>query len=151
MRLKDGLILHRWLLSLFGLNDFASLTKDLKDSKLEWWNEKWNSRYLGTLIDRFYQSDEIPEILLRKYDENIFRHTETISSKRYEKLRWKYFQYLSLLFTEIYLDRYFANKDKLLNDLNTYLTKLQDEEKEKKIEKERNTFVNVTFQVVPLV
>ena len=134
MRLKDGLILHRWLLSLFGLNDFASLTKDLKDSKLEWWNEKWNSRYLGTLIDRFYQSDEIPEILLRKYDENIFRHTETISSKRYEKLRWKYFQYLSLLFTEIYLDRYFANKDKLLNDLNTYLTKLQDEEKEKKKE-----------------
>ncbi|GAB0174615.1 MAG: DEAD/DEAH box helicase family protein [Candidatus Altimarinota bacterium] len=128
IKLKDGLILHRWLLSLFGLNDFASLTKDLKDSKLEGWNEKGNSRYLSTLIDRFYQSDEIPEILLRKYDENIFRHTETISSKRHEKLRWKYFQYLSLLFTEIYLDRYFANKDKLLNDLNTYLTKLQDEE-----------------------
>ena len=134
VRLKDGLILHRWLLSLFGLNDFASLTKDLKDSKLEWWNEKWNSRYIGTLIDRFYQSHEIPEILLRKYDENIFRHTETISSKRHEKLRWKYFQYLSLLFTEIYLDRYFANKEKLLQDLNDYLTKLQDEEKEKKKE-----------------
>lgn len=127
-RLKDGLVLHRWILSLFGLDDLASLTKDLKDSKLEGWNEKGNSRYLNTLIDRFYQSDEIPEMLFREYDENIFRHTGTISDKRREKIRWKYFQYLSLLFTEIYLDRYFANKDKLLTDLNTYLQKLQEEE-----------------------
>lgn len=128
VRLKDALILHRWMISLFGLDDFASLTKDLKDSSLEWWNEKWNSRYLNTLIDRFYQSNEIPELLFREYDENIFRHTGAISEKRPEKLRWKYFQYLSLLFTEIYLDRYFADKDKLLTDLNNYLIKLQTEE-----------------------
>lgn len=128
VRLKDALVLHRWMLSLFSLDDFASLTKDLKDSNLEGWTEKGNSRYLGTLVDRFYQSREIPELLLREYDENIFRHTASISEKRPQKLRWKYFQYLSLLFVEIYLDRYFSNRDKLLSDLNAHLAKLQSEE-----------------------
>ena len=36
-------------------------------------------------------------------------------------IKWKYFQYLSLLFVEIYLDKYFNDKEQLLLDLNTYL------------------------------
>ena len=55
------------------------------------------------------------------YDQNIVRHTLALSDKRAEPLRWKYFQYLSLLFTEIYLDRFFRNPEKLLNDLNQHL------------------------------
>lgn len=43
---------------------------------------------------------------LRLYDENICRHTRQIGEKR-GGLQWKYFQYVALLFTEMYLDRYF--------------------------------------------
>jgi hypothetical protein len=61
--------------------------------------------------------------LLLAYDQNIVRHTQAISARRSEPLRWKYFQYLGLLFTEIYLDRYFRDADQLLADLNDHLAK----------------------------
>jgi len=34
---------------------------------------------------------------------------------------WKYFQWLTLLFAEIYLDRYFKDPEGLLDDLNGYV------------------------------
>ncbi|MFC1852119.1 DEAD/DEAH box helicase family protein [candidate division CSSED10-310 bacterium] len=34
---------------------------------------------------------------------------------------WKYFQWLTLLFVEIYLDLFFGNRDGLLNDINAYV------------------------------
>ena len=55
------------------------------------------------------------------YDQNIVKHTLALSEKRTEPLRWKYFQYLSLLFTEIFLDRFFRDPDKLLSDLNQHV------------------------------
>ena len=58
------------------------------------------------------------------YDENIVRHWKAITEKRNaegQNLFPKYFQYLCLLFTEIYLDRYFRNPEKLLADLNAYV------------------------------
>jgi len=36
-------------------------------------------------------------------------------------IQWKYFQYLSLLFVEVYLDKYFEDKELLLKELNDYL------------------------------
>ena len=56
------------------------------------------------------------------YDQNIVRHTREINERRTEKIQWKYYQYLALLFTEIYLDRYFADKEKLRSDINAFLT-----------------------------
>src|SRR5699024_12791109 len=44
-----------------------------------------------------------------------------INDKRDKEKKWKYFQYLSFLFTEIYLDRYFNHRDKLLKDLNLFV------------------------------
>src|SRR5690606_24817969 len=43
---------------------------------------------------------------------------------------WKYFQYLSLLFTEVYLDKYFQNKVKLLADLNEYVKEFNQKQYE---------------------
>ena len=33
---------------------------------------------------------------------------------------WKYYQWLTLIFVEVYLDRFFSNRDGLLSDLNAY-------------------------------
>src|ERR1035441_6273363 len=77
------------------------------------------SRHRGA----FVSAPAVDKDLLLAYDQNIVRHTQTISARRGELLRWKYFQYLGLLFTEIYLDRYFRDADQLMDDLNDHIAK----------------------------
>lgn len=119
-KLKETLWLHRYILSLFGgeVRDLKVLAADLKDSRLEGYNEQNRSLIYEQLVARLYANDKLTQEQLRTYDENIFRHTQTISAVRSEPIQWKYFQYLSLLFTEIYLDRYFRDAEGLLADLN---------------------------------
>jgi hypothetical protein len=60
------------------------------------------------------------------YDENIVRHWKQITERRNRGgpfLYPKYFQYLALLFTEIYLDRYFRDPAGLLAKLNAHVEK----------------------------
>jgi len=59
------------------------------------------------------------QILL--YEENIVRQTKTINEKRHRRIVWKYYQWLTLLFVEIYLDRFFSNREGLLNELNEFV------------------------------
>jgi hypothetical protein len=71
-----------------------------------------------------YHNEELPNDLLLAYDENIVRHWKRITERRNRGghvLHMKYFQYLALLFTEIYLDRYFRGPEKLLADLNAHV------------------------------
>ncbi|MCA9458877.1 MAG: DEAD/DEAH box helicase family protein, partial [Nitrospira sp.] len=70
--------------------------------------------------------EEFPGDTLLGYDQNIVKHTLTLSENRAEPLKWKYFQYLSLLFTEVYLDRFFRDPDKLLADLNQHVAKFNE-------------------------
>ena len=46
-------------------------------------------------------------------------------SKARGNFSFKYFQYLSLLFTEIYLDQLTDDPQKFLNDLNGYLARIK--------------------------
>ena len=55
------------------------------------------------------------------YEENIVRHTQTINENRHRPIVWKYFQWLTLLFVEIYLDRYFGNREGMLSEINTFV------------------------------
>ena len=61
-----------------------------------------------------------------EYDQNIFGHTLSISEYRDNIINWKYFQYVTLLFTEIYLDMYFSNSKKLLSDLNQFVDYMKE-------------------------
>src|SRR5690606_21045211 len=94
---------------------------ELKLSSNEGYTEEGNTKYLQTLISHLYNSEHLTATMLQTYDENIVRYTKQISEKREELITWKYFQYLSLLFTEVYLDKYFSNKVKLLADLNEFV------------------------------
>ena len=73
-------------------------------------------------IEYFFKQPgcRIPETKLRVYDENIRRYTQKIGENR-GGLTWKYFQYLSLLFTEIYLDRWFSDKEAFQQELTDFL------------------------------
>ncbi|MBK6435867.1 MAG: hypothetical protein IPF83_08410 [Rhodanobacteraceae bacterium] len=67
---------------------------------------------------------------LLAFDQNIVRHTLTMTRAEAAPARaaggWKYFQYLSLLFVEIYLDRYFRDPQLLAQAINTQIAKFND-------------------------
>lgn len=120
-KLNNSLVLNRYILSLFGATSLEALSEHLKDPSYEGWDENNVSYIHHILVERLFANSTLTADQLLAYDENIFRHTQVISEKRDSPVKWKYFQYLSLLFTEIYLDRYFSDRKKLLTDLNTYL------------------------------
>lgn len=120
-KLGNSLVLNRYILSIFGATSLEALSEHLKDPVLEGWDEEGVSHFYYAIRDRLFTNSDLTEQKLLAYDENIRRYTLAISEKRGQEIKWKYFQYLSLLFTEIYLDRYFTNKDALLEDINTYL------------------------------
>jgi hypothetical protein len=120
-KLSSALVLNRYILNLFGVKDLEALSQDLKDSAYEGYDENNVSNFHHALVSRFYANPNLSRELLFQYDQNIFSQTKAISEKRGEPIRWKYFQYLALLFTEIYLDRYFENRDALHHELNDFL------------------------------
>ena len=119
-RLQEALVLHKFILKLFGCNDLEGLSRDLKDPALEGVDDEGVSKLYHAMKSRLFH-DNIGSEKLLEYDRNIVRHTNEINEHRREKIQWKYFQYLALLFTEIYLDRYFSDKAKLLEAINGFL------------------------------
>ena len=73
----------------------------------------------------------MPETDLRRYDLNVVAHWQAITARRNKRegheLQMKYFQYLSLLFTELYLDCYFNHRQELLDGLNGEMKRYRDE------------------------
>jgi len=98
----------------------------MKDSIYEGYDENNVSKFYHFLVNRLYHNDILNKDLLFEYDQNIYSHTKRISEKRDVSIKWKYFQYLSLLFTEIYLDKYFTGQQKLLEDLNLFVKKFNE-------------------------
>ncbi len=119
-KLQDALVLFKFVLSLLGCKDLEALSRELKDPALEGLNDEGESLLYHALVQHMHDT-YISREQLYEYDQNIVRHTREINEKRGdEKIQWKYFQYLALLFTEIYLDRYFSNREQLLEDLRTF-------------------------------
>jgi hypothetical protein len=89
---------------------------------LEGLDENNVHRFHHALTAQFFNLTQLPPELLLEYDQNIVKHTQRLNERRItrgeEPIVWKYFQYLTLLFTEIYLDRYFRDAESLLKALN---------------------------------
>jgi hypothetical protein len=109
------------VLGLFEVASFKELAEILADPRLEGFDEDGVSRFHRALVHGLFERDQLPADVLLRYDENIVRHWRTVTERRAhagEPLHPKYFQYLALLFTEIYLDRWFRDPDALLRALN---------------------------------
>ena len=120
-KLQEALVLFKYILNLFGCKDLAALSGDLKDPALEGVDDEGCSRMFYALKKYLYTDVGISEQELGEYDRHIVKYTKEINERRTEKITWKYYQYLALLFTEIYLDRYFTDKMRLLDDINCFL------------------------------
>lgn len=116
------LVLNHWLLSLFNVDRFEKLAEHLKNESLEGLDENNIHRFHHALTAQLFNLTELPTELLLEYDQNIVKQTLRLNERRItrgdEPIVWKYFQYLALLFTEIYLDHYFRDAVGLLAALN---------------------------------
>jgi len=116
------LVLNQWLLSLFNVKRFEDLAEHLRGESLEGLDENNVQHFHHALTAELFNLTQLPTELLLEYDQNIVRHTQRLNGRRItrgeEPIVWKYFQYLTLLFTEIYLDRYFRDPGGLLAALN---------------------------------
>ncbi|GJM17639.1 MAG: type III restriction endonuclease subunit R [Thermodesulfobacteriota bacterium] len=84
-----------------------------------------NLHYFYRYLDQGWQEDAtLTRDDLLRYEQNIVSHTLDINEKRDLSIVWKYYQWLSLLFVEAYLDCYFNDREGLLSNLNKYLEKL---------------------------
>lgn len=117
----DQLVLFRYFLNALSIDSLSTLSDKLNSAEYEGVNESGNTCFYEYLARICKQNGAaISGDKLRLYDENICRHTRQIRKKR-GALRWKYFQYVSLLFTEMYLDRYFSDVEGFCADLNAWL------------------------------
>ncbi|MGC8497772.1 MAG: DEAD/DEAH box helicase family protein [Thermoplasmata archaeon] len=115
MKLEKNLILNKYFLNLFGFDDFNKLRKKLNQ---EGYDSSGRSYFVDVLIGL---KPEQRETLLR-YDETIKEYVEKLGQKRSQpNFTLKYFQYLAVLFTEIFLDKYYNDRQGFLNELNLFL------------------------------
>ena len=116
------LVLNQWLLSLFNVKRFEDLAEHLRNEALEGLDENNVHHFHHALTAQLFNLTQLPTELLLEYDQNIVKHTQRLNERRItlgeELIVWKYFQYLALLFSEVYLDRYFRDPEALLVELN---------------------------------
>ena len=128
------LVLNQWLVTLFGFDPL----KDHKDGKrtlrpvlpLATTVKEAQEGMSADNLHHFYKSldvhlqstAQVTRADLLRYEHNIVSHSLAINEKRDRPIVWKYYQWLSLLFAEIYLDRFFSDRDALLDSLNQYVT-----------------------------
>lgn len=122
IKLSKALVLNRWVLSQFGVMDLESLAgAEFKRSIYEGLDADNTTHYDHYLIGRQYTFSGVTKTQLIAWDQNIVSHTLKISQHRDSHIKWKYFQYISLLFVELYLEKFFTNKLGLLEELNDFV------------------------------
>ncbi|MGI6497287.1 MAG: DEAD/DEAH box helicase family protein [Oscillospiraceae bacterium] len=121
LKFYQKLILNRYLLAQFGVDNLRELSANMKKPSLEEIDGEGVTGFYKQLITQFGGKFAISEESLARYDLNIVSHMRKINDKRDEPMVLKYFQYLSLLFVEYYLDEYFNNRQGLIDGLNSYV------------------------------
>jgi len=143
-KFRNKLLLNQWLVSLFGIDPLAEhkvngkavrpfhkLAEPIRDPRLEGLDKDNLHFFYHHLGDSplFSYADptadfpgfRISRDMLLTYEQNIVRHTQAINEKRHRPIGWKYYQWLTLIFVEIYLDRFFGNREGMLADLNAFV------------------------------
>ncbi|MDQ3802565.1 MAG: DEAD/DEAH box helicase family protein [Acidobacteriota bacterium] len=122
LRFNQRLVLNQFFLQkIFGVESFDRLTEGLKDGELELLDADNITRLHHVIKARFANDARLRAEDLLRYDGNIVRYTLELNRHRRQPVRWRYFQYLSLLFTEIYLDLWATDETELLKRLNWFV------------------------------
>lgn len=123
MRLEQSLILNRYFHNLFGARSLRDLKQSLNVQ--EGSAGDGQTYFCGALLGRIRDAqlrEKLPE-----YDARIIGYESRLAKAR-GYFSFKYFQYLSLLYTEIFLDRLTEDPSIFLIELNAFLDRLRKEE-----------------------
>lgn len=132
---QNALVLNQWVISLLGVDPLAAHTDAGRNKRpLEVLAKTLREiepgiapdgkhRFAKAMTDHLQAGAVITTADIERYDANVVAHTRWINERRKHKgpIVWKYFQWLTLLFVEIYLDRYFSDRQGLCDALNEYL------------------------------
>lgn len=119
VKLERRLALLAWLNDLFGYRTNQELLADVKhaDEGFDTYGRSYVYHHLIGRGDRLKLS--VSE--LGRYDENIRSHLSAINERRAEPITLRYFQYLALLYSEVFLDWRFRRPGELLRALNAFV------------------------------
>lgn len=112
------MVLLDWVHHLLGYEHTPDLLKDVKQAS-EGFADGHSYVYHRMLGRR--DKLKIPLEDLDRYDRNICDHLEAINANRSESFTLRYFQYLAVLYAEIFLDFYFNRRDDMLLSLNKWI------------------------------
>jgi len=126
-RLEDYLVLNRYMHHLLGAEDFETL-KNLLRPLPEGSDGTGQSYFFGRLVTQ--PGLRIPRDRLEQYDRRVMDYEARLRKVRCNFQGFRYFQYLALLYTEIFLDRLTENPVAFAAELNQFLTGLRGEEPE---------------------
>ena len=116
--LSDYLILAPFVARKLGFKDWVQMLRRLADVPEGNASDGYTYMYHELLTT---PGRSIPDETLAVYDRNIREYVASIGRKRGDGFRLKYFQYLAVLFTEVYLDLYFQGPNALMRELNDAL------------------------------
>lgn len=117
--LSDSLLLTETICRSLGFESNSKMLEYLRSVR-DGYDEEGRSYLFHALISRETLDADVQKHL-EEYDQNIRKHLESVNRKRPEpKYELKYYQYLAVLATEIYLDRYFRGKMEFFKFLNTH-------------------------------
>lgn len=121
--LENHLLLAQFIANKLGLHNLSDI-KQFNDVN-EGFGEDGRSYMYYSLISK--KGNTVPEGKLRQYDDNIKKYFQRLKRSRDEKISFKYYQYLALLFSEIYLDNYLQNPIRFLNELNQWVERTKSD------------------------
>ena len=114
--LQSRIVLHRFICQEFGYKDLRAMLDSL-DGVPAGFTPNGESEYAQAL----YLNPNLANVTtaqLSDYDANIVNHSRKLRMSEEDGRGWKSYQFLALLFTEHYLNRYFSDPERLCADLN---------------------------------
>ncbi|MGD1101986.1 MAG: restriction endonuclease subunit R, partial [Terriglobia bacterium] len=119
LKLEQRLVLAAWGCHMLGYSSNKAMLEDLREV-----DEGYESTGRSHLVQRILSRGSkclVKREDLEQYDANVRSHLAYFNQHREEALTLRYFQHLSLLISELFLDWRFNHKNTLRKELNDFL------------------------------
>jgi hypothetical protein len=120
VKLEQRLVLAAWGCHMLGYSSNKAMLEELREVE-EGYDGTGRSYLVQRVLSRGAKCLVLPEDL-DQYDANVRSHLAYFNKHRNETLTLRYFQHLSLLISELFLDRRFNHEKTLRKELNDFVT-----------------------------
>ena len=121
-RLENQMLLLDWMHDMLGYESTKDLLRDMKDVEDGFMSDGFS--YIYRKLQSRGNLVKVSSTNLACYDANIHEYMTRINGGREESITLQYFQYLAILYAEIFLDYYFSHRDELLRSLNELVNQI---------------------------